>query len=137
MKSSEFIESIESIDENICIICHDPFENTNLYNTPCNHTMHYECFKKWFCTNKEKNIRPTCPICRNIINNINEGSVSRLINVTDINCDSETERSLLINPTYEQITGVNENWSIILMCGSIITSALIVVFFIVYIICIV
>lgn len=57
---SDYIISIEAIEEEICVICLDDLRNEEktgkLEN--CEHIFHKKCIKKWL----EEN--PICPVCR-------------------------------------------------------------------------
>ena len=56
---SYFSFSISHTIEKNCSICKE--ENptsTFVFKTPCNHTFHYDCLKKWIMNNE------TCPMCR-------------------------------------------------------------------------
>ena len=50
-------------DENICSICLLELKN-DIIKLDCQHIFHDKCIKKW----REK--KNTCPICRNLINNL-------------------------------------------------------------------
>ena len=58
-------------DENeICGICLNNIHDNNKIITKCHHLYCKPCITKWFTLNKNKNI--TCPICRSIINDLDE-----------------------------------------------------------------
>ena len=60
----------ESINSDIpeCVICHNPLDMYII--TSCNHKFHILCIRKWYKSQLENNIDPTCPICRApLINN--------------------------------------------------------------------
>lgn len=50
-------------DESICAICLESQETSNVVQTDCNHSFHFDCLKTWF---KCKN---SCPLCNHIIPN--------------------------------------------------------------------
>ncbi len=60
--------SLENLLEiNECIICLDPINNENKINIfECNHynSYHKKCANDWIKECINKNIKPTCPVCR-------------------------------------------------------------------------
>ena len=49
--------------EDICPICVNPFKNTKVYRTICNHIFHINCIKQYvYYSNKLEDIK--CPNCR-------------------------------------------------------------------------
>lgn len=63
---------------NECVICFDPIEidikkeKINIFKE-CNHSYNYHiiCVNNWIKECTDKNIKPTCPVCRNEMVNIN------------------------------------------------------------------
>jgi hypothetical protein len=65
------------MEDDPCPICLDNFDNSYAL-IKCGHKFHIECFNNYVNNNKQKNIRITCPMCRDTvdepiynINNIN------------------------------------------------------------------
>ncbi len=124
-----FVDNYTNNDDT-CIICYNSFNDTNSYKTPCNHIMHHHCFKQWFDTNINKNIIPTCPMCRNIIPFMQDNPTTSHIHIddTDANTDiTETTTLILSQNRY------NEHYiNIMFICT--FTAILMFVMFIVFIV---
>ena len=63
------------LENNECIICFDVIDNEKKINIfkECNHNNNYhiKCANNWIKECIDKNMKPTCPVCRNEINRIN------------------------------------------------------------------
>jgi ATP sulfurylase len=65
--------SLENLFENNeCIICFDPIDNENKninFFKECEHSNNYhiKCANNWIKECVDKNVKPTCPVCRNEI----------------------------------------------------------------------
>lgn len=70
MSSENLLENNDILENNECIICFDPIDNEkikiNIFKD-CDHTNNYhiKCANNWIKECTEKNIKPTCPVCRN------------------------------------------------------------------------
>jgi hypothetical protein len=47
-------------DKRDCTICHEPLQDPEVRELPCNHSFHRQCIKKWFSTS----VSVSCPYCR-------------------------------------------------------------------------
>jgi hypothetical protein len=56
-------EGVEGIEEEVCSICRQVFEDQEICRriTGCQHFFHHACVDSWIVRN------PTCPMCRNTI----------------------------------------------------------------------
>ena len=67
------MELITNSTEDICLICHENYENKKEYTLECNHKYHTDCIMKWFRLGNEK-----CPLCNDKGNNNNIGWFDRI-----------------------------------------------------------
>ena len=77
MKTCIMSESPESADSpnDICSICLNPFDETNVCETQCHHRFCKSCLDEWF--NKHQ---LTCPLCRTPIQYFNyQGYANRVV----------------------------------------------------------
>ena len=78
--------SLENLlDNNECIICFDKIDNENKKINifkECEHTNNYhiKCANNWIKECIDKNIKPTCPVCRNEMINININYIEQTSN---------------------------------------------------------
>ena len=70
-ENNECIICIDSIIEenNECLICFDPINDNNqntqiLKDCEHNNCYHHECMNDWIKESINKNLIPSCPICR-------------------------------------------------------------------------
>ena len=67
-------ESINDIND-ICSVCLNQFEDTNVCETQCHHNFCKTCLDEWFNKNKM-----TCPLCRTQIQYFTcQGEVNRVV----------------------------------------------------------
>ncbi len=50
--------------ENICYICYDKIDDTNIQKLSCSHVFHYECIKHSYISDKKNYTIRKCPYCR-------------------------------------------------------------------------
>jgi hypothetical protein len=54
--------------EETCTICHMDFEVDDLISAPftCGHRFHTDCITRWMNLSRDRELPPTCPMCRNM-----------------------------------------------------------------------
>jgi hypothetical protein len=69
-----WIDNEKIPEEDICPICHEEFSKTPeqaVYKTDCGHLFHNNCLNRVCETSEKNSITPTCPLCREDLNNEN------------------------------------------------------------------
>ena len=74
----DLITTNNSTDD-ICLICHENYENKKEYTLECNHKYHTDCIMKWFRMGNKN-----CPLCNDQGNNINFNMYGRITKLSQL-----------------------------------------------------